>query len=154
MLDPAPCAAHGPQRRLMPLAAAVIAVVAIIWLGSIVGTTFFGSGVASRLAGQGVAEIHVTGDAIYLGTIVSDRDGYLRLAQPAILIPDADSDTAGPQLLVQLLILDPYDLAGDVLIASDQVTLVGPVIPGSGLEQAYRQATGQTTSESPTASPH
>ena len=150
--DPRRVGATGAGRVAL-YAAIAVALVAIVWIGSVVGSSMFGRGPAGHLVGGGLAEIHMADGTLYLGEIVSERDGFLQISGAAVVIPDAGSSGSASQLLVQLLTGDPYALGGDILIASDHVTLVGAVIPGSGLEKAYRQATGEGGSGAASPSP-
>lgn len=135
-----------PWRRVLTVLAVLGLLFLIVLGGFLVGLRLLGPGPAEGLdAAARVHQVHLDDGSVYLGRIVSEGDGYVRLGVPAVIRPsDAEQqDPRGPQLIVQLLATEPYSLSGDVLIARSQVTLVGPVIAGSGLETAYRQATGE-----------
>jgi hypothetical protein len=135
-----------PSARRAALAIATLVVGAVLVLGGIrLGLALLGPSPVDQVTITGsVQEIHVLGGTVYIGRIVSDDGGILRVAEPATLRPGATPSSSpaaeGPGLVVQSLVVDPYDLAGDVLIPLEQVTLMGNVVPGSGLAQAYTQA--------------
>ncbi|MCI0583584.1 MAG: hypothetical protein L0227_11975 [Chloroflexi bacterium] len=144
---PIPGVARVGRVLLVLVAAAVIALVGIragLWLVS--------PGPAAELTADGLAQIQTT-SATYVGRIVDDDGAYLRVADPAIIRPESGEPDA--RLLVQLLTAEPFNVAGEILIGREQVVLVGAVAAGSGLETAYRQATGdlpQPTNPTPAPS--
>jgi hypothetical protein len=85
-----------------------------------------------------------TSSATYLGRIVEDRDGYVRIAEPAIVraepVPSGSTD-GEQQVIVQLLQTEPYGVAGDLLIPREQIVFIGNVADDAGLRDAYTQAT-------------
>ncbi len=140
-----------PSLRRVGIAIATVVVGLVLVIAGIrVGLAVLGpSPIARTMADGGLHEIHILGGTVYLGRIVSDDGGMLRVRDPAIVreqaAPTASSEPAGAQLVVQSLVVDPYDLAGEVLIPIDQVSLIGVVAPGSSLEVAYVQAQASLT---------
>lgn len=112
----------------------------VIVLGLLLGALLFRPDPISSLGGTGLSEIHTIGDEVYVGTIIEERNGYIRLRFPAKVILDPSSDATAPRLLVQLLSVDPFDMEEAVLLRADQVVLIGTVASGSGLEGAYHDA--------------
>lgn len=136
--------------RLGTMTFVVLGGAGIIVLGLLLGTLVFRANPISTLVGTGLGEIHTVDNEVYVGTILEERNGYVLVGAPAKIVADPGSDTAAPRLLVQMLAVDPYDLAGTILMRADKIVLMGRVAPGSGLEAAYRDATGEG---SPTPSP-
>ncbi len=141
---------------------ASVILVALVGLVLVIGGLQIGSAllrpsaVSRLIAPGGLQEVHVLGGAVYVGRVVGDDDRVLRIAEPATLRQDsgaASSPGTSPRFVVQTLAVDPYDLNGDVLIPLEQVTLIGTVAPGSGLEQAYGQARNGEVQPGPGASP-
>ena len=133
----------------------VIVALVLVALGIRVGLAALSPGPAAEF-GRGVTlQQIVTPSNTFVGHIVGDDGTYVRLANPAI-VRDA-SNTGSSQLIVQLLVVNPFDLKGDILVPRAQVVLIGNVEAGSGLEKAYRQAKGELPQESlapaPSATP-
>jgi hypothetical protein len=100
------------------------------------------SAVDSLTARGHLMEVHLATGVILVGRFEGSSDGFLHLSLAAT-ITTSGSTPETAQNVVELLSLDPYDLAGDILIAHQQVLLAGPVAAGSALENAYRQALGE-----------
>lgn len=131
----------------------VVAALVLLAVGIRVGIGLLSPGPAADFGRDtGLQQVLTTANT-FVGRVVSDDGTYVRLAGPAI-VRDASS-SGSSQLVVQLLTVDPFDLDGDILIPRSQVVLVGNVTAGSGLETAYRQATGElpTPTLGPTPTP-
>lgn len=92
-----------------------------------------------------------------MGYLEDDAGGYLTITGAAEV--RAGSGTQAGSTIEQVITTDPVDATGDMLISDGQVIAIINVTAGSGLETAYRQATGQIpaptsapTQASPTAS--
>lgn len=133
------------------LLGAVVLVVVGIRLGS---SLLSPSAVMSVAADGELHQVQLLGGVTYLGAIVSDEDGALRLGRPAMVreepLASPAPDGSTTQIVVQSLATEPFGIAADVIIPLDQVTLVGVVESGSGMAQAYAQAMGATPNETPT----
>jgi len=129
--------ASGLVRTILTIAVAL----ALVAIGVRLGFGLLSPGPAAEFAQDGRLQQVVTTTNTFVGQVVSDDGTYLRLRGPAI-VRDASSD-ADSQLIVQLLVADPFDLDGEILVVRSEVVLIGNVLAGSGLETAYRQATGE-----------
>lgn len=128
--------------------------VLIVFVGLRLGGSLLGPAGAQALStGSGLQEIHTT-QGVYVGQLVKEDDSYLSLRTPAVVreAQDADGGSGSGRILVILLASEPYYIAGDVVLPRDQVILVGNVTPGSPLDTAYRQATGELPPPSSTPS--
>jgi hypothetical protein len=132
---------------------ALVVAVVLLAVGVRIGLALLSPGTAAEFADDGRLQQVVTVTDTFVGRVVSDDGTYLRLRGPAV-VRDASSSSQG-QLIVQLLVADPFDLDGEILVARSEVILVGNVLVGSGLETAYRQATGELPAPTPvpTAAP-
>jgi hypothetical protein len=120
----------------------------ILLLGWILGGRLVGGGPVARLASGAVIELHLQGGAVLIGQLVAEEGDYLRLRSPASLTaPAAGAEPDGGQWTVRMLGSDPFAVAGDVLVPSDQITFLGAVAAQSGIAAAYRQAAGGATLE-------
>jgi len=137
--------ASGLIRTILALAVGT----ALVLAGARLGLALLSPGPAAEFALDGRLQQVVTTTNTFVGQVVSDDGTYLRLRGPAI-VRDASGDGSS-QLIVQLLRVDPYDLDGEILVMRSEVILVGNVLAGSGLETAYRQATGDLPA--PTSGP-
>ena len=132
-------------RRVVAIIAALTGFVALLLLGIAIGYRLLAKDPISVLATPGaVQQVGVSSGAVYVGRIVGAGDDYLRIADPATIRQgNAASDASpGAQLVVEALTVEPYDAEGDLVIPITSVQWVTTVRPGSGLETAYRQATG------------
>jgi len=140
--------------RVLAAVVAVAVALALVLVGIRIGTVLLRtSPVMSVAAESDLSQIQLVGGVVYVGQIINDDDGAIRLRGGAQVrqeaVPAASGQQASTQIVVQSLATDPYGLTADVVIPMDQVTLVGAVSPGSSLAQAYAQA----MSGSPTATP-
>jgi hypothetical protein len=139
-----------PLRRIGQVLLALALAAALLYLGLRIGRELTQPGPAARFAVPGaLQELQLADGSVYVGRIVADEDDYLRLAGAAIVRPEQAQAGQAGRLLVVLVSADPQDIAGDLLIPRDQVLYVGNVAPNSGLETAYRQATGELPQPSP-----
>jgi hypothetical protein len=139
----------GVVRTILVIAVAL----ALLAVGVRLGLAVLSPGPAADFGRGAPLQQVVTTTSTFVGQVVSDDGTYLRLHGPAIV---RDASSAGSsQLIVQLLVADPFDLNGDILIPRSQVILIGNVASSSGLETAYRQATGELPAPTPgpTAAP-
>lgn len=137
-----------PARQALRFLVALVAVVAIVLVGARIGAALISPGPAAEFGrGDSLQEVQTAGGT-YVGVIVADDGRYLRLVGAAIVRPESSTSE---RLIVQMLTSSPFDLDGTVLIAREQVLFIGNVRPQSGLETAYRQATGELPQ--PTAAP-
>lgn len=115
------------------------------------------SAVMSVADGGGLHQVQLLGGLTYIGTIVSDDDGAVRLQGPAIVreepLASAAADGSTTRIVVQSLASDPFAIEGDVVIPLDQVALVGVIAPGSGMAGAYAQAMGAAGEPEATPAP-
>ena len=136
---------------LARLALAVVAAVAILAVGAFAGSRLLSPGEASRFARAGyLQEIRLVDGTVIVGQLQDDTGGYLRVAGAAEV--RAGSGTQAGTMIVQVIATDPVDATGDMLIADGQVVAIMNVASGSGLETAYRQATGQIPAPTPAPS--
>ncbi len=136
---------------------AVVAAIVLVGLGIRVGVAFVVGGPSAQLArGFALQEVHLVNGTVYVGHLVSDDGGFLRLADPAVVRQQTATQTgdqaAAPQFVVQALFTDPFDLSGDITVPQAQVVLVGNVSADSSLGRAYSQAFQGGTPQ-PTPSP-
>jgi hypothetical protein len=143
-----------PAKGVLTVIGAVIGFVALMLIGIAIGTRILAPDPVTGLtAAGGVQQVRVNGGAVYLGAVTRSGDAYIRIGAPATIRqnPTASGASPGPGLVVEALTIEPYDIAGDLVIPIDSIEWVSAVRPGSGLEAAYRQATG--TTPAPSASP-
>jgi len=141
-MEPMAAGAQTPGRMpaLLPLAAAAVAVVLV---GVVVGGALTREGIVETVAGKGgLVEVHLGTGVIVVGRFEGSSEGFLHLSLAATITSQPAASGQPAAFLVELLSVDPYDLAGEALIPHEQVLLVGPVAAGSSLEAAYRQAIG------------
>ena len=132
------------RQRLAPWVAAGI-VVALA--GIVLGGSLVRSGIVETVANRGdLLEVHLSTGVILVGRFQESSEGFLRLSLAANITSGPVATDDEPQFVVQLLNVDPYDLAGEVLVAHEQVLLAGPVAVGSSLARAYQQALGEPVS--------
>src|SRR5262245_44963867 len=135
-------------RRLARIVGTVLVVAVVLAIGVRLGTWAVSPGPAAELARSHALQQIVTSGGTYLGHVVGDDGTYVRIARPAIVRPEQSTSN----LVVQLLAVDPYDLNGDILMPRSSILLIGNVAAGSGLETAYRQATGELPQPTPAPS--
>jgi hypothetical protein len=145
-------------RRIVLTVVGVLLAIAVLAVGVRLGASVLSPSPVMGLAAEGdLHQIQVLGGAVYLGRIVEDDGGTLRLSRPAVVrqeqAPAASQGTQGPRTVVQSLATDPYGIAADILIPLDKVTLVGVVQPSSSLGRAYGEAMGLTPAQAPSPSP-
>ena len=145
-------------RRLLQIVMTIAVALVVLLVGVRVGASVLGpSPLMSVVDGGDLHQVQVLGGAVYLGHIVSDDGGILRLSGAALLrqqdAPAPSTGQAGTQLIVQSLTTDPFGIGSDVVIPLTQVTLVGVVAPASSLAQAYGQAMGTSPAPSPSPVP-
>lgn len=141
-------------RRILTVTGGVIGIVALLLIGIAIGTRILAPDPVGGLAATGgVQQVRVNGGAVYVGVVTKSGDGYIRIGNPATIRqgPAADGASPGPGLVVEALTIEPYDIAGDLVVPIDSIEWAASVRPGSGLETAYRQATG--AAPAPSASP-
>jgi hypothetical protein len=139
-----------PRRRVGQVLLALALAAALLYLGVRIGRELTQPGPAARFAApDALQELQLADGSVYVGRVVADEDGYLRLAGAAIVRPEQAQAGRSPRLLVVLVAADPQDIAGDLLIPREQVLYIGNVAASSGLETAYRQATGELPQASP-----
>jgi len=135
-------------RRLLVGTIAVLALIVLALLGLRLGMSLVSPGPAVEFSTlTDLQEIQTT-SATYLGRVVDDRDGYVRIAGPAIVRaePAPSGSTDGEQqVIVQLLQTEPYGVAGDLLLPREQIVFIGNVADGAGLRDAYTQATSSAS---------
>lgn len=118
---------------------AVAGLAALVALGILIGSLLSPAGPMSLAPSGSLIEVHTTDGTVYLGDLVDDGDGFLRLEAAAVVLPE--SGTGGTATYrVTPLSADPYALVGPVIIPRESATLVGAVAAGSTIEQAYRDA--------------
>jgi hypothetical protein len=101
-----------------------------------------------------VVELHLQSGAVLIGQLVAEDGDYLRLRLPASLTaPDTGGEPDGGKWTVRMLASDPFAIAGDVLVPSDQIAFIGAVAGQSGIAAAYRQAAGGAPVPVPSAAP-
>lgn len=132
-------------QRLLVGIVAVLAIVVLALVGLRLGTALLSPGPAVQFSSLTDLQQVQTPAGTYLGRVVSDQDGYLRVASPAIIrtqpAPSGSPD-GEQQVVVQLLQTEPYGVAGDLLIPRDQVLAIANVADDAGLRDAYAQAAG------------
>lgn len=141
----------------MTLATVAVAL-ALVLVGIRIGTILLQtSPVMSVAAESELSQVQLIGGIVYVGQIINDDDGTIRLRDGAQVrqeaVPAASGQQAGTQIVVQSLATDPFGLTADVVIPMDQVTLVGAVSPASSLAQAYAQAMSGSPAATPEPSP-
>ena len=141
-------------RQVLLALGGVILAAALVVVGVRLGSSILSPSPVMDLAAEGeLHQVQVLGGTVYLGTIVADDGGTLRLARPAQVrqeqAPSASAGSQGPRIVVQSLATDPFGLSADILIPLDNVTLLGAVQPASSLAVAYREAMGVTPAPSP-----
>lgn len=142
-------------RNLIRTVWILAAVAALLIVGIGVGNRLLTADPLTRLAEQGaIQQVRVIAGVVYVGRVTSADRGFVRLADPAIVRQGGrgNAGSAAPQLVVEGLKVEPYDVAGELVIPVESIEWAGAVRPGSGLEAAYRQAVGQLPAE-PVASP-
>jgi hypothetical protein len=131
--------------RLLAGILAVLAIVVLTLVGLRLGASLLSPGAAAEFSTLTDLQQVQTPSATYLGRVVSDRDGYVRLTGPAIIrtqpAPSGSPD-GEQQVVVQLLQSEPYGVAGDLLIPREQVLAIANVADDAGLRDAYAQASG------------
>jgi hypothetical protein len=131
-------------RRIGQVLLAIALAIALLYLGLRIGRALTEGGPAARFAAPGaLQEIQLADGSFYLGRIVADEDDYVRLAGAAIVRSDQAQGGGGSRLIVQLVVAEPQSIAGDLLVPREQILYIGNVAANSGLETAYRQATGE-----------
>ena len=141
-------------RQVVLAVGGVLVVLALLIVGVRLGASAFAPSRIMDLAAEGeLHQVQVLGGNVYLGMIVGDDGGALRLARPALIrqeqVPAASAGGQGPRIVVQSLATDPYGISADILIPLENVTLVGVVQPTSSLAVAYREAMNVTPAASP-----
>lgn len=142
-------------RRVIGTVGTLAAVGALLMIGIAVGNRLFAADPVARLTGQGaIQQVRVTTGAVYVGRAIGVDGNYVRLADPAIVRQSGtdNSPSTAPQLVVENLTVEPFDVAGELVIPVESIEWAAAVRPGSGLEAAYRQAIGQLPAV-PVASP-
>lgn len=132
-------------RRVIGIIAGLAGFGALLLVGVAIGSRLLAPDPISGLATPGtVQQVRVSSGAVYVGRIVSSGGEYLRIADPATIRQGdaAAGASPGPRLVVEALTVEPYDTGGELVIPIASVEWVTTVRPGSGLEAAYRQATG------------
>jgi hypothetical protein len=130
-------------QRLLVGIVAVLAIVVLALAGLRLGASLLSPGPAVEFSRLTDLQQVQTPVATYLGRVVDDRDGYVRVAAPAIIraqpapsgSPDGDQ-----QVIVQLLQTEPYGVVGDLLIPREQVLAIANVADDAGLRDAYAEA--------------
>lgn len=136
--------------QLVRGALAVLVVLAVIGGGALVGSRLTTAGEARSFAQSGrLQEVRLADGSVIVGFLDDDAGGYLRLSGAAEVRAGTGSQAGAT--IVQVIGTDPVDATGDMLISNGQVVAIMNVAAGSGLETAYRQATGQIPA--PTAGP-
>ena len=148
-------AVPSPRRILVSLLLVIGAAVLVI-AGIRIGDALLGpSPIMSIASGGGLQQVRIVGGTTYLGIVLSDEGGALRLSRPAVVreevAPAASGAASESRIVVQSLATDPFGIAADIIIPLDQVALVGEVAPTSSLAAAYGQAMG--TIPAPTSDP-
>jgi hypothetical protein len=129
----------------------LVAAIAIIAAGAFVASRLTSAGAVRGFAQSGrLQEIRLTDGTVVVGQIESDAGGYLTIDGAAEV--RAGSGTQAGATIVQMITADPVDAGGEMLIADGQIVAIMNVTTGSGLETAYRQATGQLPAPSPAPS--
>jgi hypothetical protein len=145
-------------RQVSMVLATVLGALALLLVGARIGASLLApSPVMSVTAGGELHQIQLLGGSAYLGRILSDEGGMLRVGDAALLrqqqAPTASGNQAETQLIVQSLTTDPFGITSDVVIPIDQVALIGVVDPDSSLGAAYGEAMGTRRVPSGTPSP-
>lgn len=132
---------------------AIVAAIAVVVAGGIVGAVLVSRHDPQLLPRPGTLVEVRTGDGSWLvGVLVSGDASYLRISSPGDVQPVAAPSGGGSQYQVVLLSQDPYRVDGDIQIAREQVSMIGAVASGSGLESAYASVLRRTLG-SPAATP-
>lgn len=139
-----------PPGFRIPLVA--VALAALVVIGVLIGVLLRPAGPTGLAPSGSLIEVHTADGTVYLGDLVDDADGYLRLEAPAVVLPEVGDDGEASYRVVRLD-ADPYGLVGPVIIPREQAMLIGAVGAGSSIERAYLDAlAGATPSASPAAS--
>jgi hypothetical protein len=130
----------------------LVVVAAIIAAGAFVGTRLT-SGTETRRFAQAdhLQEIRLTDGTVVVGHFEDDAGGYMRIGGAAEV--RAGSGAQAGAMIVQLIVADPVDATGEMLVPTGQIVSIMNVTSGSGLETAYRQATGEIPAPTPTRPP-
>lgn len=129
----------------------IVALAALAAVGLLIGSLVRPVGPTSLAPSGSLIEVHTTDGTVYLGDLVDDADGYLRLEAPAVVLPEAAAEAASYRVVP--LSADPYGLVGPVIVPREQAMLIGAVAAGSSIERAYLDAVGGAApSASPTGS--
>ena len=90
---------------------------------------------------------------MYVGDLTGDKDGYLELTEPAVVVPGDDGSGGPTGYTVVPLTKDPYGVVGPVLLSVEHVVMIGAVGANAGIEDAYLDAMqGQAPPPSPGSS--
>lgn len=134
------------QRFVRPVLIVVGASI-VIGAGALLGSRLVTPGLAQRIAGASdLFEIHTATGSFIVGSYRGEDDEFIRIALPASVAPDPDNDE---QYTVTLLAENPFDLAGEIVVAKEQLVLAGPVAAGSALETGYWDAISGAAATSP-----
>jgi hypothetical protein len=127
-----------------------IVVIVVIGLGLLAWSQLNPASEPRSFAQAGrLQEITLVNGTVVVGQLKDDAGGYLRVSGAAE-VSAGTGDQAGA-MVVKMIATDPTDADGEVLISVSQVVTIMNVLPGSGLETAYRQASGELPQ--PTTSP-
>jgi hypothetical protein len=130
---------------------ALVAAIAIIAAGVFVASRLTSVGEVRGFAQSGhLQEIRLADGTVVVGQIENDAGGYLTIDGAAEV--RAGSGAQAGATIVQMISADPVDAGGEMLIPDGQIVAIMNVTTGSGLETAYRQATGQLPAPSPAPS--
>jgi hypothetical protein len=132
------------------LALAAIAAVAVVAAGVFVGTRLTSPDEVQTFAqGAPLQEIRLADGTVVVGEVSAVGAEYLHLSGAAD-VTSGSGEQAGATV-VRMITAEPVDANGAMLISRDQVISIMNVVPGSQLETAYRQASGQL--QKPTSAP-
>ena len=139
-------------RRLAAPVGIVAALLILLVVAFRVGMEIAKGPVAGSVDRRQLQQIVVQGGTVYVGRLISETDGWLRIEAPTVLRQNDQAAPGGsaPPLVVQALTADPFAIDGPIVLRREMVIAVGNVVNGTGLERAYQEATG--TSD-PTAAP-
>lgn len=144
-------------RRVLRVLAGLVGFVALLLIGLAIGSRLLATNPINGLAAPGVVQqVRVLGGTVYVGRMTSSDGEFVRIAEPATIRQSnaGPSASPGPQLTIDALGVEPYDIGGDLVIPVSSIEFVSTVRSGSGLETAYRQATGAgPATPAPSASP-
>ena len=102
----------------------VVAAVAIVVIGIRMGAAILAPTAISQVTADGrLNEVHVLGGTVYLGRIVDDNGGALRLADPAVVRQDSTPAPSGAASDGPRLVVDPYSLEARSSSRSNQFVL-------------------------------